>query len=114
MNTLTRITTVSHSQNLVQPELLQNKKRVALRYMNYRFIFKAFYKTSCLFTCATPGCKAAISISARDREIIKPIQLIYYKNEHKCEPKDDEYFEIKEFLRKVGEDLTKNTTKSTY
>ena len=108
MNTETINALLKENKDTIQ--IFQNKKRTALRFNNYQYNFKANGKSSTSFVCASQGCLAAISLSAKDGEIIHPLRVTHINNDHKCEPKEDDYFVIQKFLKNIGEKLTTDTT----
>jgi hypothetical protein len=85
--------------------LSNNRENPSLRFKNFMFNMKTKGKMSAAFVCTTPGCYASLSLRV-DKATIE-IQEPYVI------PKNDSYFEVRDFMNKVKSKLNENISQPT-
>ena len=101
--------------NQEEIQLSNNRENPSLRWKNYQFNFKNKGKMSASFVCSTPGCYVSISLRVLNNEIKEPFEISHRNENHKdnCLPRNDKFFEIRDFMKIIKTKLTENIAKPT-
>jgi len=93
--------------------LSNNRENPSLRFKNFMFNMKTKGKMSAAFVCTTPGCYASISlrVDKATMEIQEPYVISNINENHKinCVPKNDSYFDVRDFMKKVKNKMKENS-----
>ena len=91
-----------------------NQGNEDLRCQNYNYRLKNCGKKAAIYICSTPSCYASISLETEtidgNTKVKDPMIVNRLNMRHKtgCLPKDETFFEIKDFLKKVKEQIVSN------